>query len=129
MPTAFSADSQTQKPLARCMNAIESSAVGTSRPDHDSGRSDRRFESHPLRLELPERAEDRTGKVSLGTMHLAKGLELKMLIVMACAANVLPSSSRIDAAGDEPERVTIQTVRHAHDHARLRLPASSRWRP
>jgi plasmid maintenance system killer protein len=64
-------------------------------------------------LELSERAEDRSGKVSLGTMHLAKGLEFKAVIVMACDANVLPSSERIEAAGDETELEDVfQTERH-----------------
>lgn len=64
-------------------------------------------------LELSERAEDRSGKISLGTMHLAKGLEFKAVVVMACDANVLPSASRIEAAGDEAELEDVfQTERH-----------------
>lgn len=64
-------------------------------------------------LELSERAEDRTGKISLGTMHLAKGLEFKAVVVMACDANVLPSASRIESAGDETELEDVfQTERH-----------------
>lgn len=64
-------------------------------------------------LELSERAEDRTGRVSLGTMHLAKGLEFKAVIVMACDASVLPLASRIETAGDEAELEDVfQTERH-----------------
>ena len=35
-------------------------------------------------LELSDRVEDRNGRISIGTMHLAKGLEFKAVVVMAC---------------------------------------------
>ena len=41
-------------------------------------------------LELSERVEDRNGRISIGTMHLAKGLEFKAVAVMACDDDVLP---------------------------------------
>lgn len=64
-------------------------------------------------LELSDRAEDRGGKVSLGTMHLAKGLEYRAVVVMACDAEVLPLASRIEAAGDESELDEVyETERH-----------------
>lgn len=36
-------------------------------------------------------------------MHLAKGLEFKAVIVMACDDEVLPLQSRIEAVADEVE--------------------------
>jgi len=54
-------------------------------------------------LELSQRAEDPGARVSIGTMHLAKGLEFKAVAVMACDQEVLPLQSRIDAIADEVE--------------------------
>ena len=54
-------------------------------------------------LELSERGDDPGNRVSIGTMHLAKGLEFKAVAVMACDEDVLPLRSRIDAAADEAE--------------------------
>jgi superfamily I DNA/RNA helicase len=54
-------------------------------------------------LELSERADDPGARISIGTMHLAKGLEFKAVAVIACDADALPLRSRIDAAADEAE--------------------------
>jgi len=54
-------------------------------------------------LELSERVEDRTGRIAIGTMHLAKGLEFRTVIVMACDENILPDQDRIDTVADEVE--------------------------
>lgn len=64
-------------------------------------------------LELSERVEERGQKVSIGTMHLAKGLEYKVVVVMACDSDSLPLASRIVDAGDEAELDDVyQTERH-----------------
>ncbi len=63
--------------------------------------------------QLTERAEDFGDCVSLGTMHLAKGLEFKTVVVMACDDEALPLQSRVDAATDEDElREVFDTERH-----------------
>lgn len=63
--------------------------------------------------QLTERAEDFGDCVSLGTMHLAKGLEFKAVVVMACDDEALPLQSRVDAATDEDElREVFDTERH-----------------
>jgi superfamily I DNA/RNA helicase len=54
-------------------------------------------------LELSDRGDDPGERVSIGTMHLAKGLEFKAVAVMACDEDALPLRSRIDAATDEAE--------------------------
>ena len=41
--------------------------------------------------------------VLVGVMHLAKGLEFRAVVVMACDAEVLPLQERIDLATDETE--------------------------
>lgn len=64
-------------------------------------------------LELSERVVERNGRVSIGTMHLAKGLEFKTVVVMACDVNVLPLEARIETAADEVELdEAYQTERH-----------------
>jgi hypothetical protein len=63
--------------------------------------------------QLTERAEDFGDSISLGTMHLAKGLEFKAVVVMACDDEALPLQSRVDAATDEDElREVFDTERH-----------------
>lgn len=50
------------------------------------------------------------------TMHLAKGLEFRAVVVMACDDEVLPLQERIQTVGDEGDRSTTfnsQQQRHA----------------
>ena len=54
-------------------------------------------------LELSERLEQPKGRVAIGTMHLAKGLEYKAVAVMACDDDVLPLQERIETVADESE--------------------------
>ena len=55
-----------------------------------------------------------TGKVSLCTMHLAKGLEFKCVVLMACDDDVLPLAERMDSVmNDEQAMKEVQdTERH-----------------
>ena len=43
------------------------------------------------------------GKVTLSTMHLAKGLEFRAVIVMACDEDVIPNAERIKAITDDSD--------------------------
>lgn len=54
-------------------------------------------------MELSERLEQPQGRIAIGTMHLAKGLEYKAIVVMACDDNVLPLQERIETVADESE--------------------------
>lgn len=64
-------------------------------------------------LELSDRVEDRTGRIAIGTMHLAKGLEFRQVIVMACDEEILPDQDRIDTVADEVELDEVyDTERH-----------------
>lgn len=54
-------------------------------------------------LELSERLEQPQGRIAIGTMHLAKSLEYKAVVVMACDDNVLPLQERIETVADESE--------------------------
>lgn len=63
--------------------------------------------------QLTEHVEDAQDRISIGTMHLAKGLEFKLVIVMACDDDALPLQSRVGEATDEDELNTIfETERH-----------------
>jgi hypothetical protein len=49
---------------------------------------------------LDKRVETSSTKLSICTMHLAKGLEFRAVAVMACDEEVLPLRDRIEAIGD-----------------------------
>ena len=52
---------------------------------------------------LDERIEGTSGFASVGTMHLAKGLEFRAVAVMACDDEVLPLQSRIEEVGEDSD--------------------------
>jgi superfamily I DNA/RNA helicase len=49
------------------------------------------------------RLETAAGKLSISTMHLAKGLEFRAVAVMACDDDVLPLQERLKTVADEAE--------------------------
>jgi superfamily I DNA/RNA helicase len=49
---------------------------------------------------LDERLRTEAGTASIGTMHLAKGLEFRAVVVMACDDDVLPLAERVAAVDD-----------------------------
>lgn len=83
----------------------------------------------PYRL-LDEHVETALGEASLCTMHLAKGLEFRAVVVMACDDDVLPLQARIESVMDDADLEEIyNTERHllyvACTRARDRLMVSS----
>jgi superfamily I DNA/RNA helicase len=50
-----------------------------------------------------EKEKSASGKISVSTMHSAKGLEYRIVLIIACDSNVIPKSSRLEKAGDESE--------------------------
>lgn len=54
-------------------------------------------------VELSDKIEITEGRVSIGTMHLAKGLEFRAVAVMACDDEITPSQDRIENVGDEAD--------------------------
>ena len=59
-----------------------------------------RLASLPFRV-LDEHVETISGHLSVGTMHLAKGLEFRAVVVMACDDEVIPLQERMEAVGDD----------------------------
>ena len=56
----------------------------------------------PFKL-LDEHVETASGHVSISTMHLAKGLEFRAVVVMACDDEVIPLQERIETVGDDAD--------------------------
>ena len=53
------------------------------------------------------------GEISIGTMHLAKGLEFKGVAVIACDDEIIPLQKRIEDVGDEADLEEVyNTERH-----------------
>jgi hypothetical protein len=64
-------------------------------------------------FELDGRTEPETGCVAIGTMHLAKGLEFRAVVVMACDDEVIPSQQRVEGVTDETDLEEVyDTERH-----------------
>jgi hypothetical protein len=69
---------------------------------------------------LDKNVETTSGHISIGTMHLAKGLEFRAVAVMACDDEIIPLEERIDTVGDNADlQVVYDTERHSPALARL----------
>ena len=62
---------------------------------------------------LDDNVEATRGSVSISTMHLAKGLEFRAVVVMACDDEVIPLQERIETVGDDADLGEVYaTERH-----------------
>jgi superfamily I DNA/RNA helicase len=62
---------------------------------------------------LDENVETTTGRASISTMHLAKGLEFRSVVVMACDDEVIPLQERIETVADDADLEEVyNTERH-----------------
>jgi mRNA-degrading endonuclease RelE of RelBE toxin-antitoxin system len=62
---------------------------------------------------LDENVETMSGQVSISTMHLAKGLEFRAVVVMACDDEVIPLQERIETVADDADLEEVyNTERH-----------------
>jgi superfamily I DNA/RNA helicase len=62
---------------------------------------------------LDDHVETASGHVSIGTMHLAKGLEFRTVAVMACDDEIIPLQERIETVGDDADLQEVyDTERH-----------------
>ena len=62
---------------------------------------------------LDEHVETISGHVSISTMHLAKGLEFRAVVVMACDDEVIPLQVRIETVTDDSDLEEVyDTERH-----------------
>ena len=66
----------------------------------------------PFRV-LDDKVETVSGTASVGTMHLAKGLEFRSVVVMACDDEVIPLQQRVESVGDDADLEEVyKTERH-----------------
>ncbi len=66
----------------------------------------------PYRV-LDEQMRPGEGQLSISTMHLAKGLEFRAVVVMACDDEVIPLQERIESVTDEADLEEVyDTERH-----------------
>ncbi|HEY6874207.1 MAG TPA: 3'-5' exonuclease [Geobacteraceae bacterium] len=62
---------------------------------------------------LDEHVETTAGQVSISTMHLAKGLEFRAVVVMACDDEIIPLQERIETVADDADLQEVyDTERH-----------------
>jgi len=62
---------------------------------------------------LSETMETASGQVAICTMHLAKGLEFRAVVVMACDDEVIPLQERIESVTDDSDLEEVyNTERH-----------------
>ncbi len=64
-------------------------------------------------FDLSDQGDAIVGRIAAGTMHAAKGLEFKAVVVMACDDDVLPLRTRLEGVADEVELDEVyETERH-----------------
>jgi superfamily I DNA/RNA helicase len=62
---------------------------------------------------LDDKVEPISGHVAISTMHLAKGLEFRAVVVMACDDEVIPLQERIEIVADDSDLEQVyNTERH-----------------
>jgi mRNA-degrading endonuclease RelE of RelBE toxin-antitoxin system len=52
---------------------------------------------------LDDNVETTSGRASISTMHLAKGLEFRTVVVMACDDEIIPLQERIESVADDTD--------------------------
>ena len=62
---------------------------------------------------LDDNVETTNGHVSISTMHLAKGLEFRAVVAMACDDEIIPLQERIETVADDADLEEVyNTERH-----------------
>ena len=62
---------------------------------------------------LDDQVETVSGQVAISTMHLAKGLEFRAVVVMACDDEIIPLQERIETVAEDADLEEIyNTERH-----------------
>jgi hypothetical protein len=84
------------------------------RSQHELARAQAALELAELPYEQLQPSAMRLGsKATLSTMHLAKGLEFRAVVVMACDEDVIPNAERIKALTDDSDlEEVVATERH-----------------
>jgi len=78
----------------------------------DRARNAKEYAGLPYKL-LDENVEISSGCASISTMHLAKGLEFRAVVVMACDDEIVPLQERIETVSDDTDLEEVyNTERH-----------------
>lgn len=107
---AFPSESEEVAGVARWLGELTSSGV----PPHAIAvfvRSQEQFDRAKSAVAgaglqfkvLDDHVETAHGRVSISTMHLAKGLEFRAVAVMACDDEIIPLQERIETVGDDAD--------------------------
>ncbi|AXI99971.1 UvrD/REP helicase N-terminal domain-containing protein [Cyclonatronum proteinivorum] len=95
-------------------SGVQPSEIGLfTRTEHELDRAKQALEAagYPYTL-MTGRVQESRG-ITLSTMHLAKGLEFRAVVVMACDDEVIPLQSRIEQIADQADLEEIyNTERH-----------------
>jgi len=85
-----------------CVDSIRPEEIGVFvRSENELERAQAAIEAAGLEAHvITDTYQAKPGTVALSTMHLAKGLEFRAVVVMACDDEVIPSQERIEAIGD-----------------------------
>jgi superfamily I DNA/RNA helicase len=114
----------TQQEEIRAVGQWLSDRIGEGVEPHEIGlfvRSPAELERARMAIEaaglpyktLDEDVETTRGAVSISTMHLAKGLEFRGVVVMACDDEVVPLQDRIETVADDSDLEEVyNTERH-----------------
>ena len=101
--------------MARAVEGVAPEEMGIFvRSDAEVPRAQAAVEAAGLEgVVLDENVKIVEGHVSIGTMHLSKGLEFRSVVVMACDDEVVPLQARIEAIGDQADLEEVyNTERH-----------------
>ena len=94
------------------VDAREMGIFVRSAKELDRAREAARHAELPFQI-LDERGETGGDRVSISTMHLAKGLEFRAVAVMACDDEVIPLQERIETVADDADLEEVyDTERH-----------------
>ena len=90
----------------------ECSVFVRSAAELDRARSAVQLSGLPFKI-LDENVEITSGYICISTIHLAKGLEFRAVVVMACDDEVIPLQERIETVGDDADLQEVyDTERH-----------------
>ena len=118
--TLFDNAQQEGQAIGDWLKALEDKGVDTgemgvfvrSAEELDRARETVQGSGFPFRI-VDECSETATGRVSVATMHLAKGLEFRAVAVMACDDEVIPQQDRIETVADNSDLEEVyNTERH-----------------
>ena len=94
------------------VGAREMAIFVRSAKELDRARESVRHAGFPFQV-LDERVETNNNCVSISTMHLAKGLEFRAVVVMACDDEIIPLQERIETVADDADLEEVyNTERH-----------------